>query len=347
MKGNHLIIGGCGMVGAHLALNAFQESNIILVDDLSGVGSAERLQMIQKANPSAIFCQADACDTAAIEAIHEMAQKRLGGISSTVFAAGSPHSDTARQQPVRTIKIYSQGLMNAIEAHSRHSHYQPFIFISHYLTYGSSHPCIANTCKVDGQMGLQHINGLIELPADLEPNPDTLIGHCARHAEEILRWYCLRNKLRSTFCLRASMLYGDIFNESASDLIQYVVRCVYENQMVRLHFSPLSIMDPLRLEDLGALIVRLTEIDFPGHFFFQVGGGKAAAISLTKIMYTANDILGGNRKVDCDVLGVVEPQPNWYVSNLQAAHSLTDWKPRIQPIRGIQAILAQLRQNSK
>ena len=343
MKGNHLIIGGCGMVGAHLALNALRDNNLILVDDLSGVGSAQRLEMIRKANPDLVFCQADICDSSAIEAIQEMAQKRLGGISSTIFAAGLPHGEMARQQPTRTIRTYSQGLMNVIEAHVRHSHYQPFIFLSHFLTYGSSHPALTNTFKVDALCELQHANNLLELPAHLDTDPDTLLGHCARHGEEILRWYCTKSKLRTAYCLRASLLYGDVFNESESDLVQYVVKCVYGNQMVRLNFSPLTVMDPLHLEDLGRLIIRLNEIDLPGHFFFQVGGGKGAAISMTRVMFTTNDILGGKQKVDCDVLGLMENHPNWYVANHEAVSALVDWKPRIQPIRGIQHILAQLR----
>lgn len=343
MKGNHLIIGGCGMVGSHLALHAFKDSNVILVDDLSGDGSSERLEMIKEARPDAIFCKADVCDSSAIEAIQAIAQKRLGGISSTVFAAGVPDGESARKNPVKTIRAYSQGLMNVVEAHALHGHYQPFIFVSHHLTYGSSHPCVSNACKIEGQMEYQHQGNLIELPSDIETDPDTLLGHCARHGEEILRWYCLKSKLRSAFCLRASMLYGDIYNKSSSDMMQYVVRCVYENQMARLPFSPLCVMDPLHLEDFGQLIVRLTEIDFTGHRFFQVGGGKAAAISLTRAMFTTNKTLGGSHKVDCDVLGTVEPHPNWYVSNLEEASSLVDWKPRIQPIRGIQHILTQLR----
>jgi len=344
MKGNHLIIGGCGMVGAHLALNAFKESNLILVDDLSGFGSVERLKMIREVNPNIIFCQADICDTAALEAIQEMAQKRMGGISSTIFAAGIPNGQTARHQPSRTIKVYSQGLMNAIEAHVGHSHYQPFIFISNYLIYGCTHPCITNTVKEDGKMELQQANGLVELPDDLPSIPDTLLGHCVRHGEEILRWYCQKGKLRSAFCVRPSMLYGDIFPQSQSDMVQYVIRCVYESKMAQLSFSPLSVMDVLHLEDLGELLVRITEIDFPGHVFFQAGGGRKSAISLTKIMFTIKDILGTG-VVDCNVSGTDEPNPNWYVSNLTMAASM-DWKPRIQPIRGIQSILTQLRKNT-
>jgi len=334
------------MAGAHLALRAFKESNIILVDDLSGAGARDRLKMIKELRPDAVFCEADVCDSSAIEAIHEMAQKRLGGISSTIFAAGVPTGATARENPTKTIRAYSQGLINAIEAHARHSHYQPFIFLSHYLVYGSNHPCVSHTIKEEGQMEYRHQSGLIELPPDLEVDPDTLLGHCVRHGEEILRWYCSRSQLRTAFCLRASLLYGDLVCGSAADLMQYVIHSVYENEMASLHFNPLSVIDPLHLEDLGHLVVRLTEIDYPGYMFFPVGGGKAAAISLTRVMFTTNDMLGKNHKVDCNVHSVIEPNPNWYVSNLDVARELTGWKPRIQPIRGTQMTLAQLRDQS-
>jgi nucleoside-diphosphate-sugar epimerase len=248
-------------------------------------------------------------------------------------------------------------ILNPLDA-ARVSAYEVIIHLAAHL---SKDPADAAQCF------RTNVEGTLNLLRNVEPNsvfifastkdvygshadnfdevPETCVTDYANHsalewskliAEKYVEYYAAERNFRSCI-FRLSTVYARPSEGNQSGFVTHYVESVKHRRPIRLPLDGKPVRDILHVEDLARACRAF--IDSPvGRGLYNLGGGRANALSLREIIDKVGDmiqiqpVLEGNNSLPA-------PVPLNYISDLSHVRHELNWKPEIGIEEGLRSLL--------
>ena len=331
MTRTHLITGGAGFVGSHLtrALVA-RGDRVVVLDDLSRVGSAERLDGLL----------ALAGDRLTAE-VRDIVQ---GGAVDRVFADHGPFDSVfhlaaqvavtwAMEDPRRDFEVNALGSFNVIDAARRLSPNARCAYMSSNKVYGGLED-LGVVRRGDHTVFESLPDGVgVQRPLDPETpyGVSKATGEC--YFRDAARTYGL-----STIVLRGSCLYGPRQSQQEDQgWVAWFARAITSGATLRIFGDGYTTRDMLFVEDLVGLFLRVLDGPAPDGWTLNVGGGANSARSLLEVVRLIERLSGATANLE--FLPERPRDQKVFITSTAKATELYGWSPTTPPERGIAALL--------
>ena len=337
----YLITGGCGFVGSNIASRLIdQGEKVILLDNLSRVGSSENLQWLQ-ALGSPEFIRADTADPSLLSKAVQESRPDI-----VFHLAGQVAMTTSVRDPYGDFRTNVLGTMNLLEALRIHSPESALLYSSSNKVYGS----LAGVRLTEGMTRYdapEHPDGLDErAPLDFRTPYGCSKGAADQYVLEYARTYGLR-----TAVFRHSTIYG---GRQHSTFDQGWVGWFCQQALIQKH-TPSSepftisgngkqVRDLLNVDDaVSCYLEAARKIDRIKGEAFNIGGGFANSCSLLELFGLLEGMLGINLRFT--QLDWRHEDQRFFVADNSKIYAATGWMPQVSREAGVARTLEWVRES--
>ncbi len=330
-----LVTGGAGFIGSHYVRRAVAQGHeVVLLDDLSRTGSADRLARLRHdLGPGTFaFVQGSVVDARVVD-------DAVRGCGVVVHLAGQVAVTTSLLDPRHDFEVNALGTLNVLEALRRHA---PAAMLVH-----------ASTNKVYGP--LAHIPVLEEPRRYAMPDhpwgideahpldPHTPYACSKAAAEQYVRDYARLYGLR-TVVFRQSCIYGPgQFGSEDQGWVAWLLRAALTGEPICIFGNGKQVRDLLHVDDLlDAVDAALLRIDQVSGRAFNIGGGPACARSVWHEMGPMLTDLTG-REPHVRLAPWRAGDQRVFIADIREATRALDWQPRVPLEEGLRSLTDWLR----
>lgn len=324
-----LVTGGAGFIGSTLVRALLERGeHVIVLDDLSRVGSDERLEDL-KTRRNVSFVKGDISVAADVERAFDQ-----GPFRAVYHLAAQVAVTWSMQDPRRDFEVNALGSFNVIDAVRRRSPSARCVYMSSNKVYGE----LAGLEAVDDGPR----KALAGLPAgvgvDQPLDPETPYGVSKATGENYFRDAALTYGI-DTVVLRASCIYGPRQSQQEDQgWVAWFGKAVADGLPIRIFGDGKTTRDMLFVDDLVDLYLRILEGDAPPRgLILNVGGGAQSARSLLEVVRQLEELTGKTAALTHE-----DERPGdqpVFITDTAAAAQIYGWYPTTRPPEGLRALL--------
>jgi CDP-paratose 2-epimerase len=332
----HLITGGAGFIGCHLAHALLSRGDAVtILDNLSRPLTSLNLTWLKQQHGTQLrFLRADIRDAEALRDV-------VPGHDAIYHLAAQVAVTSSVKDPRADFEINAIGTLNVLEA-ARLSARPPIVlFASTNKVYGGM-----ETVAIDEQASRYSYR---DLPLGI-PETQPLDFHspygCSKGAgDQYVRDYARIYGLR-TVVMRQSCIYGPRqFGIEDQGWTAYFVIAALLGRPITIYGDGKQVRDMLYIDDLiRAYLAALDNIDQTSGQIYNIGGGMQNTLSIwVEFRPMLEEMIGWNVKFDKD---------HWrpgdqlvYVSDIRKAKHELQWKPQVDIQEGITKLVSWVMEN--
>ena len=331
-----LITGGCGFIGSNLA-DALMEKGerVILLDNLSRVGSAENLEWLRSRHGTDwVFVQADIRNVDAIEKVIKEYTPR-----AIAHLAGQVAMTTSVQNPRLDFEINGMGTLNVLESVRMHSPGSIVLYSSTNKVYGAREELRYTEATTRYE--------LPDYPYGLDETLN-LDGHspygCSKlTGDQYVRDYSRIFGLQTVVFRHSSMYGGRQFATYDQGWIGWFCQKAIEMEDPNAPSFTISgngkqVRDVLHAKDLIKVYMNAVDnIDKASGKIYNIGGGMSNSLSLLELFGILEELTSFPMRFD-----PLEWRPGdqkVFVADMRKAEQDFQWSPNISKEQGIRDML--------
>ncbi|MCP4609853.1 MAG: NAD-dependent epimerase/dehydratase family protein [Planctomycetes bacterium] len=336
MKENYLITGGAGFIGTNLAAYYLSKNkNVTILDNLSRSGTQKNVDWLQKQHGSRLkFVKYDIRNTDGI--LLELVEN-----ADVVFhQAAQVAVTTSVTNPREDFEVNATGTFNVLDAVRLSSSRPIVVFSSTNKVYGKMED--VEIVERDGRYEYASLNAGVPETRTLDfHSPYGCSKGCAdQYMIDYSRIYGLE-----TVVFRQSCIYGphQFGVEDQGWVAWFSIRAM-QNLPISIYGDGKQVRDVLYIEDLiRAYEAAIDNIAITKGHAYNIGGGPNNTLSLLELITILEEHFG--IKLDCQFEDWRPGDQLIYVSDIQKAGEVFEWKPLIRPLEGVKKLLKWLIQN--
>lgn len=332
-----LITGGCGFIGAHLAMYLLEVgARVIVLDNLSRRGARENLAVLESAHGNFRFCQADLRCSAEVDRIFRSEPDCTGIIHEAAQVAVT----TSVADPRSDFETNALGTFNVLEAARQWQPGAALIYASTNKVYGDltdlavdETPTRYRFLPPGGPVSEQR-------PLDFHSPYGCSKGSADQYFRDYHRIYGL-----NTTVIRQSCIYGTRqFGIEDQGWVAWFTLAGVLGWPITIYGDGKQVRDILWIDDLIELYMTvLQRPEKAAGKIYNAGGGEAFAISLRELLDKLRHDHG--LLLQCDCADWRPGDQKIYISDCSLAQSELGWAPRTSPDAGIAKLVVWARQN--
>jgi len=329
-----LVTGGAGFVGTALCSSLLRRGDVVVVvDDLSRVGSAQRLEILRELGGDRCTARLlDITERAAVDA----AVAAEGPLDAVVHLAAQVAVTWAMEDPHRDFLVNAAGSFHVIDAVRRHSPDARCVYMASNKVYGE----LDDLGIVPSADGRRLVFGALPdgVGSDRPLDPVTPYG-VSKAAGEC----CFRDASRTygmeTVVLRASCIYGPKQSQQEDQgWVAWFAKAVAEGLPLRIFGDGRTTRDMLFVGDLVDLLQRILDGPAPARgLTMNVGGGASTARSLLEVVGLIEQLTG--READMSFHAERPSDQKCFITDTSRAREVYGWSPTTKPETGLRALL--------
>jgi len=329
----HLVTGGAGFIGVHLARALLGRGDrVVVLDDLSRVGSDDRLvRLLAHGGDGIAAIKADVSVAAEVDSVVEY----YGPFDGVFHLAAQVAVTWAMSDPRRDFEVNALGSFNVIDAIRRLSPKARCLHMSSNKVYGG----LADLGVVaDGDRC-----AFADLPGgvgeDRPMDPVTPYGVSKATGECYFRdaWgsYGIQ-----TAVLRGSCIYGPRQSQQEDQgWVAWFARAIESGQTLRIFGDGRTTRDMLHIGDLVALQLAVFDGPEPRACTLNVGGGPERARSLLEVVAAIERLTGKTAQLEFCPERTGDQKV--FVTCTDKALAEYGWRPEVLPEEGLRSLLEQ------
>jgi CDP-paratose 2-epimerase len=327
----HLITGGAGFVGTTLSRALLARGDhVVVLDDLSRVGSDERLEGLQSDGGDRIV--AAICDITDHEAVDRVFAD-CGDLHSVVHLAAQVAVTWSMEDPRRDFAVNAQGSFNVIDAARRFRRDARCLYMSSNKVYGGLEDL--DVVRDGDRTVFATLPGGVGDDRPLDPETPYGVSKAAGEC-------CFRDAARtwgmSTAVLRGSCIYGPRQSQQEDQgWVAWFARAVVSQLPLRIFGDGWTTRDMLFVDDLCDLFCRVLDGPPPKGWTMNVGGGPATARSLIEVTRLIEQHSG--RRAQLEFHDERPRDQKVFITSTDRAHERYGWRPTTLPEDGIRKLL--------
>ncbi len=327
----HLITGGAGFVGSHLTRALLARGDrVVVLDDLSRVGSAERLDALLDRGGDRLVAEVrDIVEPESVDRVFDA----CGPFESVFHLAAQVAVTWAMEDPRRDFAVNALGSFNVIDAARRLSPGARCVYMSSNKVYGGLEDL--GVVRSGDRTVFATLPGGVGVDRPLDPETpygvSKATGEC--YFRDAARTYGM-----STIVLRGSCLYGPRQSRQEDQgWVAWFAGAVTGGRTLRIFGDGYTTRDMLFVEDLVDLFGRILDGPTPAGQTLNVGGGPATARSLLEVVRLVERLSG--RQAKLEFLPERPRDQKVFITSTAAAGELYGWAPTTAPEQGIARLL--------
>ena len=320
-----LITGGAGFIGANLASRAIKRGDqVSILDNLSRRGASWNLEWL-RSNGKFEFLQEDIRDVLGMEKIFQSNR-----FDAVFHQAAQVAVTTSVQNPRDDFQVNAQGTLNLLEAIRASGQDPVFIFASTNKVYGTL--SLFNVGEERGRYVIKELpNGVPEeAPLDFHSPYGCSKGSADQYVLDYRRIYGLR-----TIVFRQSCIFGPRqMGLEDQGWVAWFAICGVLGLPITIYGDGNQRRDLLYVDDLIDLYFKAVEVEpMLQKFAFNVGGGPDQTVSILETVHLLEKQM--THKFDVKYSDWRPGDQRIYVSDIRATCEAFQWKPQIDPGRGV------------
>ncbi len=329
-----LVTGGAGFVGTALCTALLgRGDDVVVIDDLSRVGSKNRLEILREAGGAKLTAHlVDITDRGAVEAA-VVASAPFDGV---VHLAAQVAVTWAMEDPHRDFLVNAAGSFHVIDAVRRHSRDARCVYMASNKVYGELDD-LGIVPSADGRRLVfdalpQGVGSTRPLDPVTPYGVSKAAGEC--YFRDASRTYGLE-----TVVLRASCIYGPKQSQQEDQgWVAWFAKAVTERLPLRIFGDGRTTRDMLFVGDLVDLLFRILDGPVPPRgLTMNVGGGPATARSLLEVVEALAKLTGNE-----PIVSHHDERPadqKCFITDTTLARLVYGWEPSTLPEQGLRALL--------
>jgi CDP-paratose 2-epimerase len=332
------ITGGAGFIGTNLAEYFLEKGErIVILDNFSRKGTKENKEYLERkfsANLEIIKCD--------IRSDNKIMQEKFNEANAVYHLAAQVAVTTSIKDPREDFEINALGTFNVLES-IRKSKGNPVIIYS-------------STNKVYGKMEdikITERNERYEYESVSDGIKENRLldfyspyGCSKGTGDQYVRDYARIYGLNS-IVFRQSCIYGERqFGIEDQGWVAWFTIASILGKKITIYGNGKQIRDVLHVKDLvEAFDLATKEINKTKGKIFNIGGGPKNTLSLLELISFLEELTGKKIEYSFDEWRPGD-QPV-YVSNIEKAHKVFGWKPKITAKKGIKMLFEWVKENKK
>jgi CDP-paratose 2-epimerase len=331
------ITGGAGFIGSNCADHYLERGDeVVIFDNLSRFGSAINLEWLQKKHEEQLqFIQGD------VRNFDELCEAIVGS-DVVLHLASQVAVTTSVAEPRKDFEINALGTFNALEAVRNVCPRAVFLYASTNKVYGS----LTSVRISEGESRYEFsefVDGIPEnFPLDFHSPYGCSKGAGDQYTVDYARIYGLRS-----VSVRQSCIYGERqFGVEDQGWIAHMMIAALLGRPVTIFGDGKQVRDVLHISDLIRAYDRIIErADKVAGMAINIGGGPSNTLSIwAEFQDILESLLGHPVEVRFDE--VRQGDQLVFVSDIQRAQSLLDWRPTVSTQTGVAALFEWIKDHS-
>ena len=334
-----LICGGAGFIGTNVAAHLLQQgSPVIIYDDLSRPGVDRNFDWLRHEYGSLV--QSEMADIRDVRAL-----RRCVRAASAVFHfAGQTAVTTSLITPREDFEINALGTLTLLEELRTLSDPIPLLFTSTNKVYGDLNGLALrrNGRRYEPQHPCILASGIGESsPLNFHSPYGCSKGAADQYVLDYARSYGLPNVV-----FRMSCIYGphQCGTEDQGWLAHFLIQA--QNGLpITIFGDGAQVRDVLHVEDLvNAMILACNDAHCLAGRAFNIGGGPQNTVSLLELLDLITELEGSRPDVRFEDWRIGDQR--YYVSDTNAFHRATGWRPQVKVGEGVAGLHRWLVENN-
>ncbi len=333
-----LITGGCGFIGANTAEYYLTKKGykVVVLDNLSRVGSKYNLQWLKKINGNFVFRKIDIRDYKSLLVIFEEVKPDL-----ILHLAGQTTVTGSMVNPREDFEINAVGTFNVLEALRNGAPKATLIYSSTNKVMGELADMPIREEK--NKYSFKNIKGISEKqPLDFCSPYGCSKGCGDQYVLDYARIYKL-----NTVVFRQSCIYGSRqFGIEGQGWLAWLMSSLIFDQAVSLYGTGKQVRDILHVRDLiSAFDLAFKNIKITKGKAYTIGGGPNFSVSILEFFEILENISGKKFNYKMKPWRLVDQKV--YISDVSSASKDFNWIPKVSPKEGIKDMYDWVLQNKQ
>jgi CDP-paratose 2-epimerase len=329
-----LVTGGAGFVGTAVC-TAFlsRGDDVVIIDDLSRVGSAKRLEILRGLGADRFVAHlVDITDRPAVEQAFEASAP----FDAVVHLAAQVAVTWAMEDPHRDFLVNAAGSFHIADAVRRLSPGARCIYMASNKVYGELDDLGIVPSEDGERLVFRNLPDGVGSDRPLDPvtpyGVSKAAGEC--YFRDASRTYGLE-----TIVLRASCIYGPKQSQQEDQgWVAWFAKAISEGLPLRVFGDGKTTRDMLFVGDLVDLIERILDGPAPPRgLTMNVGGGASAARSLLEVIRLLERLTGN--VADMSFHPERPSDQKSFITDTSRAREQYGWSPSTRPEVGLRALL--------
>ncbi len=337
---NYLITGGCGFLGANLAVDCLSSGHTVTVfDNLSRLGSSANLQWI-RSHGACSFLHGDVRNQYEVESVVAFAKPDV-----IFHLAGQVAMTTSLASPMLDFQTNVAGTLHVLEAIRKHIPECTLIYSStnkvygdleqfHYRESESRYECIEHPNGFDENVGLEF---------------HSPYGCSKGAADQYVLDYHRMHGLKTLVFRHSSMYGGRQFSTADQGWLGWFCQKALD-QLTEADMTSFSISgngkqvrDVLHVDDmLNLYSAAVRHIDQAAGHAFNVGGGIENSLSLLELFAILKSQLGFDLRYY--QIEARKSDQRFFVADISKAQTLLGWTPDVDTTKGVASMLKWIKE---
>ena len=331
-----MITGGAGFIGVNAAEAFIRDGwRVILFDNLSRKGTELNLRYLRQKYPAE--CEFVLGDTRYdyFSLLHTVARAEL-----VLHLAAQVAVTTSIVRPIEDFEINARGSFNVLEAVRESGNKPLVIYSSTNKVYGGM-PDVVCVKEATRYRFRDFPDGIAEdRPLDFHSPYGCSKGAADQYVHDYSRIYGI-----PTVVFRQSCIYGQRqFGVEDQGWVAWFSIAALLNRPITIYGDGLQVRDLLHVDDLvAAYKSAASDPARAAGKIFNMGGGPARTLSLVELLAFLEKRLG--KKIP---VSYAEPRAGdqpVFVADIRRAERELEWRPKIDPLPGIEMLLTWIEEN--
>jgi len=341
-----LITGGCGFLGTNLAAAALDRGDQLLVlDNLSRLGSSQNLSFLQNKGKSFQFYENDIRDIKAIEALIEKEKPE-----AIFHLAGQVAMTTSIANPRLDFEVNTLGTINVLEGVRKHIPHSPVLYSSTNKVYGDLEDIRYE--ETDSRyVCTDYPQGFDE---NLKLNFQSPYGCSKGASDQYMLDYARIFNLNTVVFRHSSIFGGRQFSTADQGWIGWFVLQALETKEA---LNKKQKKDPFTISGTGKQVRDvLFSTDLVNLYFsaldkiksirgqvFNIGGGMENSYSLLELFSALEEIF--DLHLEYARLPPRASDQKVFVADIQKAQKLLGWQPQVARKEGLTQMIEWMKES--
>lgn len=331
-----IITGGAGFIGCNAAARALERGDdVVVVDNLSRVGSASNLQWLQSLR-AFDFRRIDLVDAEAVHAVF----REHADASRVLHLAGQVAVTTSVTNPRADFEANALGTFNVLEAVRRSTPEAALIYASTNKVYGGLEHL--DVVEEGGRYAYRAAPSGVseETPLDFHSPYGCSKGSADQYVRDYHRIYGLR-----TVVFRQSCIYGyRQFGVEDQGWVAWFAISALLGRPIRVYGDGKQVRDVLFIADLlDAYDAAFARIDSAAGCVFNIGGGVNNAISLRQLLAYLEARAGAPLQLSYHPWRPGDQRV--FVSDIRKSEAELGWRPQVSWTHGVDQLWNWIAEN--
>ncbi|MCE9585307.1 SDR family NAD(P)-dependent oxidoreductase [Candidatus Nomurabacteria bacterium] len=330
-----IITGGCGFIGANTAEYYLKKGyKVIVLDNLSRVGSKYNLQWLKAFKDNLVFSKIDIRNYKSLLKVFKENEPDL-----ILHLAGQTTVTGSILNPREDFEINAVGTFNVLEAMRNGAHKATLIYSSTNKVMGELIDIPIQEEK--SRYSFKNLKGISENHPLSFCSPYGCSKGCGdQYVLDHARIYKL-----NTVVFRQSCIYGSRqFGTEEQGWLAWLMSSLIFDQSVSLYGTGKQVRDILHVSDLiSAFDLAFKNIKTTKGKAYTIGGGSEFSVSIIEFFKILESISGKNFNYSMKPWRLADQKV--YISDVSSAKKDFNWIPKVSPKEGIKDMYDWVLQN--